>query len=139
VKTFGIADTNIINKMSIKDTLFTAYLRKQIKNPMAFSIQDKCSLLVGPSAVNVAYAKLAKERQIVFMACFKKYKVEKQIHFSTAATVIPYNGLSYYKINYADQLPPSLIKAYNQMTVFNNLTPRLRFKKDRQKNGQNIE
>ena len=41
--------------------------------------------------------------------------MEKQIKFSPPVNVIPYNGFSFYKIEYNDKFPKSLIKAYRQV------------------------
>ena len=50
-----------------------------------------------------------------------------------AKDVIPYNGFSFYKIDYNDKLPQSLIDAYHQMKELNNEAPRKKFKDERKK------
>ena len=68
------------------------------------------------------------------MSWFREKGVEKRIKISAGENVIPYNGFSFYKIEYKGEYPKALIKAYRQMNEFNNEAPRNLFKKERKKN-----
>ena len=77
-----------------------------------------------------------KKREEAFLTYFKEKGVEKQIRISPAKNVTPYNGFSYYKIEYKAEYPEALIKAYRQMNEINDVSPRKQFKRDR-KNTKN--
>jgi hypothetical protein len=128
---FTSADSEKVIKMSVKDTLFIKYLRKLVNDSLVFTIQEKCSRIIDSSFVNNELIKLNVERKKVFLAYFEKKKVDKQIHFSKAENVIPYNGFSFYKIYYSGETPEPLIKAYNQMSELNDKAPREKFKSER--------
>lgn len=46
---------------------------------------------------------------------------------------IPYNGFSFYKINYKDDFPKSLIDAHQKMDELDEEAPRKQYKKERRK------
>jgi hypothetical protein len=116
--------------MSIKDSLFAQYVKKQTNGAVRNTIQEKLSLIIGPSIVNAKYNMLIKEREDAFLSLFKKKEVEKRIKISPDKNVIPYNGFSYYKIEYKVEYPDELIRAHQQMNELNNESPRKQFKKD---------
>ena len=49
--------------------------------------------------------------------------MENRVKILKGEYVIPYNGFSFYKIEYKGEFPESLIKAYKQMNEFNNEAP----------------
>ena len=49
--------------------------------------------------------------------------------------VIPYNGFSFYKIDYKGELPKSLTRAYTRIDKLNERDLRKKFEKKREKNG----
>ena len=112
---FNEEDLEKVDKMSVKDSLFVRYLNKQINNSMIFTIEEKCYLLIGSTNVKNKYAALIKERENRFINYFKDKKVEKQVRFTAGSNTIPYNGFSFYKIEYKGELPESLTKAYLEM------------------------
>lgn len=130
-------DSIQVEKMSIKDTMFVRYLDKIINDSLVFTIQDKCKRYVDTRMVNAKFKVLNNKRQKAFYAYFKKVKVEKQVSVIPAENVVPYNGFSFYKIEYKGEFPESLIKAYRKMNNLNNAEPRRKFKKERMKSGGN--
>jgi hypothetical protein len=64
--------------------------------------------------------------------------VDKQIKISKGEYVIPYNGFSFYKIEYKGEIPDALIKAYKEMNELNNEAPRKKYKQERKKNGNRL-
>lgn len=134
VKSFNEADSEKVDKMSVKDSLFVHYLNRQINDSMIFTIQEKCAKIVNLDIVITKFKQLNREREKAFIFYFKKREVEKQIKIHTEKNVIPYNGFSFYKIEYKGQFPESLIKAYQQMDELNEEEPRKYFKKERRKN-----
>ena len=124
-------DSLKIDKMSVKDSLFSHYLRKQIKDSLVYTIQGKCTMIIDSAKVNSKFDQLNKERENTFISYFKKRGVEKRVKMIDGKIVIPYNGFSFYKIDYTGELPASLIKAYNQMNELNNESSRKKFKQER--------
>jgi len=132
-KYFTETDSETVDKMSVKDSLFVHYLNKHLKNSIEFTIQAKCASLVDSAIVNYKYNKLNTERKNVFLSYFKKKNVEKQVKFNAAENVIPYNGFSFYRIDYKNKFPESLVEAYWKMAELNDVAPRKKFKKEHQK------
>lgn len=122
-----------IDKMSVKDSAFVSYLRKQIKDSLLFTIQEKCYRYVGSDIVNKKYRELNEEREKSFKRFFNEEGIIKQISISKSHSVIPYNGFSFYKIDYKGDFPPSLLEAYRKMNELNNKPPREKFKNERKK------
>jgi hypothetical protein len=128
------ADSLLVEKMSVKDSLFVHYLNKQLNDSMLFTIQDKCNSFIGQAIVNTRFQQLNKKRESVFMSYFKDKGVEKQVKIFSGENTIPYNGFSFFKIKYKGEMPATLIKAYKEMNELNNKPPRRRFKNEREKN-----
>jgi hypothetical protein len=137
-QSFNDEDEEIVDKMSIKDSLFIHYLNKQVSDQMIFTVQEKCAKLLGPSIINEKLTELKKERLNIFMQYFKEKGVEKQIKIYDSQNVIPYNGFSFYKIAYNNEFPEYLIEAHQKMNELNNEEPRKKFKKEREKNKKNL-
>jgi hypothetical protein len=126
-------DSEKVCKMSVKDSLFVHYLNRQIKDSMLFTIQDKCMELIHSDIVHAKFKQLNIERENAFLSFFKEDAVENRIKFSDPENTIPYNGFSFYKIEYKGVYPASLIKAYQELNELNDETPREKFKKERVK------
>lgn len=130
---FNEADSESVDKMSIKDALFITYLNKQTNDSMLFTVQDKCSKLIDPGLINIKLKQLITERENSFMARFKEKEVTEQIKFTESKNDFPYNGFSFYKLEYNGTLPKDLIQAYHEMKELNEEEPRNKFKKERRK------
>ena len=126
-------DSIQVDKMSAKDAGFILYLNRQTNDEMLYTTQSKCARLLGVSRVDANYRELNKERERIFLAYFKDKNVEKRVRISAGTSVIPYNGFSFYKIEYKGVYPDDLLKAYRTMNDFNDEAPRNIFKKLRAK------
>lgn len=133
-QSFTDDDSKKVDKMSVKESLFVLYLNKQANDSMLFTIQEKCSKLIGPGIVNAKFKQLNTDRESAFIAYFKAREVEKQITISKGENVIPYNGFSFYQIEYKGEFPEPLVKAYREMNELNNEPPRNKFKEERKEN-----
>src|SRR5207237_3002002 len=122
-----------VSKMSVKDSLFIRYINKHINDSLLFTMQDKCSKLVGTEIVNERFKQLNAEREKVFLSYFQKIGVEKRIKMNEAETVVPYNGFSFYKIEYKGEIPKALTKAYEKILEMNDETPRKKYEKERER------
>jgi len=134
-QSFNEEDSMKVDKMSVKDSLFVNYLDKQIKDSMIFSIQGKCSKTIDSALVDDQFKKLTKERENSFIFYFNEKGVGKQVQILKGENIIPYNGFSFYKIEYNGEFPEAVIKAYQKMNEFNNESPRKIYRQERKKNG----
>ncbi len=130
-RTFNIDDSVKVDKMSVKDSLFVSYLNSHLKDSLIFTIQGKCAGLIDSSFINTKFYQLIKARENAFIFYFKKRGVDKQVKILKGENVIPYNGFSFYKIEYKGEFPEFLLKAYQQMNELNNEAPRKKFKLER--------
>ncbi len=129
-------DTVAIDRISIKDSVFINYLNKHAGSINLFTVQDKCKKLIGLEKVNTIFEKLAEERKKIFLSYFKTEGVEAQVKFKSSIYKIPYNGFSFYKIDYKEEWPEDLNKAYKKMMDLNNESPRKEFKEERKNNNK---
>jgi hypothetical protein len=125
-------DEQNIDKMSVKDSLFMAYLNHHLKDSLIFTVQEKCYNIIDTNTVIKSYQKLLSDRKKNFEDIFDKKNVSKQINYLKDVSVIPYNGFSFYKIDYHGDYPKDLMKAYQEINELNNEPPRKKFKKERQ-------
>ncbi|MFI5218872.1 MAG: DUF748 domain-containing protein [Bacteroidia bacterium] len=133
-ESFSEEDSEKVAKMSVKDSMFIHYLNKQVNDSLLFTIQDKCTRLIDSDIINSKFKQLNTERKNAFISYFKEKGVENRINISTGENVIPYNGFSFYKIEYKGEFPEPLIKAYHEMNELNDEAPRNKFKKERKEN-----
>jgi hypothetical protein len=98
---------------------------------MTFTAQEKCAIIISQNIVNARFAQLNRERATAFTYYFKKKNVEGQVKMAGANSVIPYNGFSFYRIEYNGELPESLKRAYAKMNDLNEDGLRKKFKVDR--------
>ena len=133
-QSFSEEDSVDVDKMSVKNAVFVNYLNKHIKDSLLFTIQDKCAMFVDTSLVNSKFNHLNKERENIFMSFFKHQNMEKRIKISAGENVIPYNGFSFYKIEYKGEYPESILRAYRKLDEYNDEAPRKKYKIERKKN-----
>ena len=119
-RSFSEEDSERVDKMSVKDSLFVHYLNKLAQGKILNTIQEKCVNYIGSAWIDIKFKQLNKEREKAFMLQFKEKGVENRLHLHEAENNIPYNGFSFYKIGYHGELPESLVKAYRKMNELNN-------------------
>lgn len=127
-------DSIDIDRMSIKDSMFVHFLNKLIGDTPMFTIQEKCKYYVGEGIVNAKFIQLMTDRQNTFMAFFDR-DVRQRVKIKQSMTVIPFNGFSYYRIDYNWQIPKKLQEAYDELNEINDEKPRKQYLKARNKNG----
>jgi len=120
-------DSVVVDNMSIKDPSFIHVLKRGIPDTVMFTIQEKCNNFVGRAKVDAQYAQLVKEREKEFRSLFVSNGTEKQITMHPHEDGIPFNGFSYFKINYHGDVPKSLRKAYEEMHELNEESPRNKY------------
>lgn len=130
---FDESDSEEVDKMSVKDSSFVHYLNHHLTHKLIFTIQEKCSSVVDSDIVNKFYKKLEDARRQMFLSYFPDKNVSKRVLFAHTQSIVPYDGFSYYKIDYRGTVPPYLVKAYEQIEVLNNEDPRKKYEKERAK------
>jgi hypothetical protein len=126
------SDSERVEKMSVKDSTFILYLNRYSDNKLLFTVQEKCLRLLGSNIIDTRYRQLNEERENTFMSYFKKQAVDGRVRISAGQTGVPFDGFSFYKIDYIGELPENLIAAYREINELNEVAPRLKYKKDRE-------
>ena len=126
-------DSLAIEKMSSKDSSFVKYLDKHITDTLLFTVQDKCYHVVGADLVTNEFNKLMRSRTKALRDYFKEEETSKQIRIVDNTNTIPFNGFSYFKINYKGDMPKSLLEAYQELSEYNAEAPRDRYRAFRKK------
>ena len=124
---FSEKDSTKVDRMSVKDSVFVKYLNDHINGKLSFTIQEKCAKFVGSDLIDAKLKQLNDSRVAVFMDYFKESAVKKQVVMHKSEDVVPYNGFSFYKINYAGAMPETLTKAYQKLEGLNERAPRKAF------------
>jgi hypothetical protein len=130
-RSFTEEDSEIVDNMSVRDPLFVNYVKKTINDSMMFSLQEQCAAFIDSADINNEFARLQKERETSFKSYFQEKEVINRVKFTQAEYLIPYNGFSYYKINYNGDFPDPVIKAYRKMYDLNDKAPREKYRKER--------
>jgi hypothetical protein len=133
------SDSERVEKLYIKDSLFVQFLNHRSKNTNYHTIQGKCSSIISSEVVNTRLKRLYSERENSFLLYFKNKGVEKQVSFKKGVDVIPYNGFSFYEIRYNGQYPESLLNAFLKMDELNTKGPRKKFSDERKKNKKDYK
>jgi len=137
-QSFTEDDSIKVEKMSVKDSLFVQYLENHANDSMLFTIQEKCMAYIDSAVVFNKFKSLSKARELSFRSYFKENEIESRIKFLKAENTVPYNGFSFYKIDYKGDISESLIKAYSDINELNQQPPREKYKeKRRAKKGLN--
>jgi len=131
--TFDESDSEYVDKMSVKDSDFVHYLNKKLKRSLVFTIQEKCANIIDSNVVNTEYNLLCKSRENLFLSIFKEKGVADRVKFVHAHDIIPYNGFSFYRLEYKGDIPDYLMAAYKKIDELNNETPREKYEKERKK------
>lgn len=97
---FTEKDSLLVDKMSVKDTLFIKFLDKQVHDDLLFTIQDKCNRYIGNTVINARFKQLIRDRENVFLLYFIEKKVSRRVKIYSVENTIPYNGFSFFKIIY---------------------------------------
>lgn len=130
-KTFSKSDEEAVDLMSVKDKAFIKYLNQQVADSMVFTIQEKCNRIIDSKVIQAKFEQLRKERQVYFINYFENKEVASKIIIHPSQNIIPYNGFSYYKIDYKNELPNWLVKAYKEMNKLNNEPLRRKLRRER--------
>jgi len=131
---FTIRDSLEVGKMSVKDPAFVRYIDKNSRAEKLFTIQQKCSQFVNPSIVNSKLEQLVTNRKRIFASYFKDESTFSQLRILPIEYAVPYNGFSYYRIDYKGGIPEPLLSAYQTLSQLNEGLVRKKYLKDRIQN-----
>jgi hypothetical protein len=84
---------------------------------------------MGTDKVNERFKQLNAQREKIFLSYFQKKGVDKQVKMNEAQNVVPYNGFSFYKIEYKGEIPKDLLKAYEKIRELNDEAPRKKYER----------
>jgi hypothetical protein len=133
-------DSIEVDKMSVKDSHFMRYINQHVDTTALFSIQDKCRAFAGEKAgldsihvlrqtqkmVDKQFANLQKDREVKFRSYFTGEN-EDRIKMDKGEVTVPFDGFSFYKINYEGDIPKNLKEAYEELTELNDKSPVRRY------------
>ncbi len=128
---FSESDSFTVDKINSKDSLFVQYLKSHIHKKKIHTVQEMCSLLISPQVLQSDFSKMNRRRKKVFLEQFQQDEVMNQIEFLNDKSVIPYNGYSYYEIDFKGELPLTLVEAYKHIRNVDDEKPRINYLKDR--------
>jgi Domain of Unknown Function (DUF748) len=132
-KEFTEDDSLTVSKMSAKDPGLVAHISKNLSDTVMFTLQEKCVNFVGNEVVNMRLKKLLIEREKSFRELFLKNGTASRVKLYAHENSIPYNGFSYFKLEYPGEIPPALQKAYQKMNNLNKEMPRKKYRAQRKK------
>lgn len=138
---FSKDDSIAVDQMSVKESNFIRYLNKQVDTTALFTIQDKCKAFVGnkegldslqvlkqtAAIVDKKYASLQKNREVKFRSYFKEDGIQDRIKMDKGVATVPFDGFSFYKINYEGDIPKKLLEAYKEMNDLKDQSPVRRY------------
>jgi hypothetical protein len=130
---FSEDDSVAVERMSIKNEEFVKYLNAQVNDSMLFTVHHKAARMIQQSLVEKRFEQLVKAREISFLSPFKEEKLENRVKFVQSKNVVPFNGFSFYEINYKGDFPEYLRDAHDKMNEFDKQPPREQYQSKREK------
>jgi hypothetical protein len=126
-------DSVNIEKMSFKDSSFVHYLKKHAGRKLMYTAQERCLALIGKNTLDAKFNELVKKRAQVFKDYFAQAGVAKQITIKKSENKVPFNGFSYYRIDYNGNLPPETKAAFETLKNLDSEEPREKLTDERKK------
>jgi len=126
-------DSTQVLRMSPKDSLFTVYMRRSLRDTVSRTSQQLTRAFVGADLVARKYETLNSARKNKFLSYFADAGVKERLRFEKSADVIPFNGFSFYQVSYDGKIPESMKEAFEELKEFDNERPRVEVKEKREK------
>lgn len=124
---FAPGDSLQVARMSRRDPGFIKYLDALTAGEMLFTVQEKCTRIISSKQVNEQLHDLNRRREASFMAFFNDKGTVGQVKMNKPKDVVPYNGFSFFKIDYEGEIPESLRKAYEELEELDEEYPRKKY------------
>ncbi|HWA34365.1 MAG TPA: hypothetical protein VG737_09565, partial [Cyclobacteriaceae bacterium] len=131
-KDFTAEDSAAVEQMSIKDAGLVKRVSRGVSDTVMFTMQERFMHFVGKKIVDKKLAQLNADRVKSFRSFFEQ-ETEPRIKFRKPINDIPYNGFSFFKIEYENGMPDELRKAYHEMLELNDEAPRNKYLRARKK------
>ena len=133
---FNAEDSLAVNMMSVKDPDLVKHISKNLSDTVMFTLHEKCINFVGKEIVNSQMKQLIKNRETVFREIFIANGTESQVSMRATQNDIPFNGFSYFKLEYPGEIPRALERAYQRMIDLNDEIPRKKYLNRRNKDDK---
>jgi hypothetical protein len=127
---FSTEDSMTVIKMSVRDKSFINYIKREVRDSLLFTLQEKCNRLIGSKNINRLLNQLEKNRNERFSDFFKDQQVSARLKVRAKKDIVPFDGFSYFEIGYQGAMPDQLLKAYQKMDQLNEELPRKKFLKE---------
>lgn len=134
---FSKEDSMAVNMMSVRDPRLVNYISTNLSDTVMFTLHEKCINYVGIKIVNEQMNQLIKSREASFREPFLANGTEGKILIQAIQNDIPYNGFSYFQLDYPGEIPRTLQKAYEKMDDLNNEKPRKQYM-NRRENDEEV-
>jgi hypothetical protein len=131
-KDFTQEDSIAVDQMSIKDAGLVKRVGRGLSDTVMFTMQERFMHFVGKKIVDKKLAQLDEARTRLFKSFFTD-GTDARVKFRKPIATVPYNGYSYFKIDYEGELPKGLHKAYLEMMELNDEAPRNKYLRARKK------
>jgi hypothetical protein len=131
LENFTADDSLEVSKMSHKDPALVKHISKNLSDTVMFTIQEKCLNFVGNAVVNKSFNHLVKSRTESFLNLFKENGTQDRVKIKASESTIPYNGFSYFQLDYPNGMDDKLREAYEKMQEMNSEKPRKKYLKER--------
>ncbi len=137
-KDFTEEDSLAVSMMSVKDPGLVRHISKNLSDTVMFTLHEKCLNFVGKEIVYNQMKQLVKNRETAFRKMFIANGTESQVSIQATQNDIPFNGFSYFKLEYPGKIPRSLEKAYQRMIDLNDEIPRKKYLNRRKKDDKMV-
>ena len=123
---FTPGDSQEVARMSRRDPGFVKYLEGKT-DKMLFTVHEKSRQIIPDSRVKTELASLYKLREANFMSFFKAKGVSDRVKLLPPKEIIPYNGFSYFQIEYDGEIPAELREGFEELQQLNHEYPRKKY------------
>lgn len=123
---FTRQDSQEVARMSRRDPGFIKYLEGKTDR-MLFTVQEKASRVIPDKLVREELARLHKLREANFMSFFRAERVSERVKLQKPKEMVPYNGYSYFRIDYDGEMPAELREAFEELQELNHEYPRKKY------------
>jgi hypothetical protein len=132
-KDFTQSDSIAVDKMSVKDASLVKRVSRGLSDTVMLTMPERLAHFVGRKTIEKKFEQLNKSREKFFMSFFVKDQTNSRVKIMKRVTDIPYNGFSYFRIEYDGEIPVELQKAYREMLELNDEVPRKKYLRTRRK------
>lgn len=116
-------DSLALEKLSVKDKDFVAFLDRHVKSQSVYTVQEKCRLLTNEATLQRKLEHLASARTRELKKAFEENGALPSALKGTYSKGTPFSGFSCITIIYAGEEPSRLLRIYRNINGANNKWP----------------